>query len=303
MTAPAIVLAGNLLVDDIVLPDGSTRMQQAGGALLHAALSAAAWGASVGCVSVVGTDYPTAALDALRARGVALEGVRKLPSPGARVWLLHEETGRHMVARRGRPDHDAVSPSPEDIPAAWRDAPVVHLAPMPFARQAALVHALRRDGRTLALDPHLPLRADTLDAWRPVLAAVDALFVSDDELALQGAYDNPREVLGALAHSGPRYVVHKRGARGGVLLDAHAGALWQWDALAVTAVDPTGAGDAFAAAMLAALQEGVGLAEAIAWGAAAASVAVAHDGAAGLVGCSRDALEALRDRCVVRTLG
>ena len=109
------------------------------------------------------------------------------------MWLLHEKTGRHIVARHSRPDHDAVSPSPEDIPAAWRDAPVVHLAPMPFARQAALVHALRRDGRTLALDPHLPLRADTLAACRPVLAAVDALGVSDDELALQGAYDNPRQ--------------------------------------------------------------------------------------------------------------
>ena len=33
---PSLVLLGNLLVDDIVFPDGSTRMGQPGGAKLYA---------------------------------------------------------------------------------------------------------------------------------------------------------------------------------------------------------------------------------------------------------------------------
>ena len=37
---PSIVLLGNLLVDDVVLADGTTRMGQAGGALLYGALGA-----------------------------------------------------------------------------------------------------------------------------------------------------------------------------------------------------------------------------------------------------------------------
>jgi hypothetical protein len=34
---PAVILLGNLLVDDVVLADGTTRMGQAGGALLYSA--------------------------------------------------------------------------------------------------------------------------------------------------------------------------------------------------------------------------------------------------------------------------
>ena len=57
-SSPEVVLLGNLLVDDIVLRDGSTLMGEPGGAVLHAALAAALWGAKVGICSVAGTDYP-----------------------------------------------------------------------------------------------------------------------------------------------------------------------------------------------------------------------------------------------------
>ena len=45
LSSPDVVLLGNLLVDDIVLRDGSTLMGEPGGAVLHAALAAALWGA------------------------------------------------------------------------------------------------------------------------------------------------------------------------------------------------------------------------------------------------------------------
>ena len=76
--APDLVLVGNLLVDDIVLADGRTLMAEPGGAVLHAALAASLWGCRAGIVSVAGTDYPSAALEALAARDVDLAGVRRL---------------------------------------------------------------------------------------------------------------------------------------------------------------------------------------------------------------------------------
>ena len=45
---PSIVLLGNLLVDDVVHADGTTRMGQAGGALLYGAL-----GATVACAGLI----------------------------------------------------------------------------------------------------------------------------------------------------------------------------------------------------------------------------------------------------------
>ena len=46
-----LVIAGNLLVDDIVYPDGRTRMGEAGGAALYMALAASLWDAKVGIAS------------------------------------------------------------------------------------------------------------------------------------------------------------------------------------------------------------------------------------------------------------
>ncbi len=289
-TAPELVLVGNLLVDDLVFEDGSTRMGQAGGALLHAALAAAAWGSRVGCVSVVGTDYPEVALATLRARGVALEGLSALGTPGARVWLLYEEQGRHMVPRQGRPTHEQVSPWPELVPLGWQDAPAMHLAPMPLGRQGAL--AARFAGRVglLSLDPCEPVTPASLGAWREVLAHTDVFFASDEELRLKGVSE--AEAVRALAGGRLRYVLHKRGARGGTLYDAHEGTTHTWTACPAREVDPTGAGDAFAGAFMAALAGGAHVADALARGAATASLAVEGIGSTRLASVTRSELDA-----------
>lgn len=290
-------MAGNLLVDDIVFDDGTTRLHQPGGALLHAALAAAAWGLRVGCVSVVGCDYPPEALGLLRARGISLDGVRTLATPGLRVWLLHEGGVRHMVGRLGGPTHDEVSPAPTEVPAHWRDAGVVHVAPMPFERQRAMVTAFGDGARFVSVDPHRAVDAGSLDAWRAVLASADALFASDDELHLAGS---AREALRALAVGRMRYVVHKRGDRGGVLYDARDDALWTWSALDAPVLDVTGAGDAFAAGFVSALHEGRSVAQAIARAASSASVAIEGAGASAMASCTRETLDTRAARCAVR---
>ncbi len=242
------------------------------------------------------------ALSRLRARGVALDGLRALGAPGLRVWLLHEGDARNMVCRIGRPSHDAVSPSPEDVPIAWRGAPYLHVAPMPFERQRAMVASLGGGARFVSVDPHLALSEHTLDAWRTVLAGADALFASDDEMRLAGAGERPVEALRALAVGRMRYVVHKRGARGGSLYDARADALFMWEPVPALAVDVTGAGDAFAAGFLSALRDGLAVEGAIARGAASASAAVEGGGAEAMLACARADLEARAAKCVVRRL-
>ena len=66
---PSIVLLGNLLVDDVVLADGTTRLGQPGGALLYGALAATLWESRPGLVSVLGDDYPARVLEQLQQRG------------------------------------------------------------------------------------------------------------------------------------------------------------------------------------------------------------------------------------------
>ncbi|MFO0602220.1 MAG: PfkB family carbohydrate kinase [Polyangiales bacterium] len=295
---PDLVCAGNLLVDDLVFDDGRTVMGQAGGALLHAALAAAHWGARVGAAGIAGTDYPAAALDALAAAGVSLDGVERLPGPGARIWLLYEGGARQMVHRLGRPSHAEVSPGPAHLPAAWREARALHVCPMPLACQRALVEASSRE-TLVGIDPHEPLSREGAAAWRAVLASCDALFVGADELRLAPG-DDVFAAVEEVAGERLRFVAHKRGEAGGALLDRRTGQRWAWDAVPAETVDPTGAGDAFAAAFMAAWAAGCAVEERLARAAAAASVAVTARGAAGLAGAARAELEARRDRCRVR---
>lgn len=256
---PSIVLLGNLLVDDVVLADGTTRMGQAGGALLYNALGATLWGARPGLVSVVGSDYPAEVLQALRQRGADLSGVHALGGSGVRTWLLYEGRDRRLIHRLGCPTHEQVSPQPGLIPEEWSAAPAFHLAPMPFEVQRTLVTSLRgSERRFVSVDPHLAVTDETLHDWRAVLANVDAFFPGEDELLLEGAQTNPERALPRLVSGRLRYVVFKRGANGGILYDARCERFHRWTAHSdMVVVDPTGAGDAFSIGFVLAHLEGL----------------------------------------------
>jgi sugar/nucleoside kinase (ribokinase family) len=255
---PSIVLLGNLLVDDVVLADGTTRMAQAGGALLYGALGAALWNSSPGLVSVLGTDYPVDVLQMLRQRGVDLGGLHPLQTPGVRTWLLYEGNIRRMIHRVGCPTHEEVSPQPGMIPSEWNGAPAFHLAPMPFDVQRTLIESLCSvGGRFVSVDPLLPVTTETLQDWREVLANVDAFFPGQDELLLDGAPPNPRFALSRLVNGRLRFIVFKRGAKGGILYDAQNQRYYDWTSRADVVVDETGAGDAFSSAFVLAHLEGL----------------------------------------------
>jgi len=296
------VLLGNLLVDDVVFADGRTRMGEPGGAMLYAALAASLWDVRAGCVSLLGDDYPGVALDALRSRGVALEGVHPLHRNGVRTWLLYEGGIRRVIHRLGCPSHEAVSPEPGHVPATWRAARAFHLAQMPIDRQAALVRAIRAwespdRPALISLDPHLPVTPDTLGRHRALLAEVDAFFPSDDELLIPDAARDPAGTLASLCSGRLRLVAWKRGAQGGTLYDARAKRAHDWAPSAARVEDPTGAGDAFMAGFVSAQLERDDVERALRRGVVTASFAIEAWGADGLLAATSEAAQArLADR-------
>jgi sugar/nucleoside kinase (ribokinase family) len=282
---PDLVVLGNLLVDDLVFPDGRTRMAQPGGAALYVSLGASLFGLPSGLSSWRGTDYPRGALDALEARGVDLAGLREMSRPGLRTWLLYEGRRRQVIHRLDGPTHAEVSPEPEQIPATWLEAPAFHLAPMPFDVQRRLLAALgRRAGARLSLDPYAIVREDNLESWRHLLAGVDVLFLSEDDLELSGTADDPRSALRRLAGGPPpgsrlRLALLKRGERGGLLYEAREDRFTAWEPKTERVVDPTGAGDAFAGGFLAAWLRGEPIGRALRCGVVAAGFAIEDWGA------------------------
>jgi len=293
---PELVVLGNLLVDDLVFPDGSRRMGQAGGAVLYAALGARLWNVRTGCVSVVGDDYPADILDRLERSGIDLGGVRSLGRPGVRTWLLYEGEVRHLVHRLGCPSHEDVSPTPQDLPGAWGGAAAFHLAPMPFEVQRTLLASLTpADSTFVSVDPHLPITENTLDDWRRALATADAVFPSEDEFLIDGATTDPAAAAARLVTGRLRFVALKRGVKGGLLYDARDGLLHEWTARTTTLEDPTGAGDAFATGFVAAQLEGLPVDECLRRAVVTASFALEAWGSDALIAATpEDAVQRLQ---------
>ena len=284
-----LVCLGNLVVDDVVFVDGTTRMGEPGGAMLYTALGARLWDTRVAVVAPLGDDYPARTLHALEHRGVDLSGLRPLGRPGLRTWLLYEPLARRIVHRLDSASHVEGSPAPADVAGRFADARAFHLSPAPLVCQRPLIEALAgRPGALLALDPHDPVCEESLARWRETLALLDVFFVSDEELQLDGVARDPGAALARLAGGRLRWVLWKQGPRGGLLYDARTGATTPWAARAPRVEDPTGAGDAFAGGFLSGLLAGDDAAGALERGVVSASFALETWGAAGLLGATPD---------------
>lgn len=283
-SGPDLVIAGNLIVDDLVLDEGPVQRGVAGGATLYAALSASLWGTRTGIVSRVGSDYPPHVLQELAARGVDLTGIHSLSGPGARTWLLYEGSRRHIVSHLERPTHVEVSPVASEIPSQWRAARIYHVAPMPLEVQKLLVLALGPEpGRLVTLDPCESLSRDKIRAWRPVLEQIDILFLGPDELEPGLDEHDIPAVLRQAAPQRLKVLVLKQGARGGVVHDLRDGTSIRWSAGPWPVVDPTGAGDSFAAGFLTGLLDGASMQDCVFRGVVSAGLAIEDWGPAGLL--------------------
>jgi cytidine kinase len=290
---PSIVLLGNLLMDDVVFADGTTRMGQPGGALLYGALGATVWESRPGLVSLLGDDYPAQVLEKLQQRGADLAGVHPLGRSGVRTWLLYEGHVRRLIHRVGCPTHEEVSPRPALIPSGWSAARAFHLAPMPFVVQRTLLTALRAHRPSfVSIDPHLAVTEETLPEWREALADADAFLPGEDELLLEGVHTNPHLALPRLVNGRLRFVVFKRGAKGGILYDAHDDRFYSWQARAAAVVDQTGAGDAFGVGLILAHLEGLPIEACLKRAIVTASFAVAGWGPEALLAATRADAEA-----------
>ena len=287
--ATDLLLLGNLIVDDLVFDDGRTRMGQPGGAMVYATLGAAVWGTRVAVVAPVGNDYPRDVLDAMVARGVDLSGLRPLGRAGLRAWLRYERNGRRIIHQPSGATHADASPNPEDLHGSLALAPAFHIAPTPVECQARLIDALaERSGVHVSLDPHDPIREDTLDRWRPLLPRVDLLFVSREEIDLPGIDVDPCAPLSRLMGGRLMGVALKRGSEGGVHCGVAAPFSTPWPPCAERVVDPTGAGDAFAGGFLSGRLAGLTLKDSLVRGAVSASYAIQDWGPAGLLHATLD---------------
>lgn len=287
---PSLFTAGGATLDCIVADDGTLALAAIGGNAVHSAVGAALMGAQAGIVARVPQGWPIGQLAAtpLDTAGIRVEAV-PLPDPewffhrpdGSRVDRLHAslaeaeafgisgarvEPGiadaweRHLRAHPDRPGYAtfrAAHPvGPDHVPPAWWSARGVHIAPGATEGQLALARAARQRGLTVTLDPGFTARSLSPDQLEALLGACDVFLPSEAELQALRPGLPPDAALVALMRQGGPVLLAKLGADGALLLDPADGAPRRLPALALRALDPTGAGDAFAGGVLAGLVAG-----------------------------------------------
>jgi sugar/nucleoside kinase (ribokinase family) len=276
---PAYVCVGSIIIDDIVSPDGETRMGVLGGGVTHAAAGMLIWGQRAGVCACAGYDLPGPARQRLE-RDFDLQGVIWLDLPQARAWQIFEWDGRRTELYRVEVlDPFITGPTPEQVPPAYHAAKGVHLLRDGPALPAW--RALYPDATLFWEPPQAYMIPEHADEFRAALEHID--IVSPNLLEAQQVYGlaDPAALVQAMLDDGARIAALRMGEAGSLV-----GMRGREAPLAVPAVpvpevvDQTGAGNTYCGGFLAGWLETGDLVEAACCGAVAASFALEVAGVA-----------------------
>ncbi|MEU1412965.1 ribokinase [Streptomyces sp. NPDC005731] len=255
---------------------GSDLVVHPGGKGANQAVAAARLGARTALLARVGDDgHGRLLLQSQRAAGVDTAGVLVGGAPTGVALITVDPSGDNSIV---------VSPganarlAPKDVRAATgllHGSRVVSAQlEIPLETVVEVVRSLPSGTRfVLNPSPPRPLPAE-------VLAACDPLIVNEHEARViaGGELDgSPEDWAAALLALGPRSVVVTLGAQGALVATGEA--MTRIKSMAVDAVDTTGAGDAFTAALAWRLGAGSALPEAAAYAARVGAAAVTRPGA------------------------
>lgn len=261
-----VLCMGELLIDFVALESGVTVgeasgfIKAPGGAPANVAVAAARLGLRTGFIGQVGDDpFGHYLAEVLQADGVDVRGLRF--SPDARTALAFVSLGpggeRSFVFYR-HPSADMLM-RPEDVDLSLVDAcSVFHFGSITLigepARSATLaaVRRAKAGGKLISYDPNL-----RMSLWPSAEAAKTGMLLGLQEADVVKVSQEELEFLtgeghaGALWRDGMRLIVVTHGADGATLYTPRE--RFTAPGFAVNAVDTTGAGDSFVAALLSGL--------------------------------------------------
>lgn len=279
-----LVIVGAVAYDEIHSAAGGIE-DLLGGSCVYAALGAR-FAAQAAPVSVVGDDFDCGLLAPLREAGIALNGIEHAPGRTFRWACRYDASGDQretLYTEPGVYESQIVEIHPELL-----DAPYLFLtAGNPQQNERAL--ARLRNPRVIAVDTIEREIETHLEGLMRVVRRSQLISINAHEAAMligwAGAEDDaalPAAAAEQLRALGPQTVLIKQASRGVEIFTPERSA--RVSAVPdIDAVDPTGAGDSFTAALLSAMAGGADLVEAARWGCAVASFAIEAFGIEGLL--------------------
>lgn len=287
----SLLVTGSIGIDTIETPFGK-RENVIGGSAIYFSY-AASFFTHVRLVGVIGPDYPHDLKALFKSRDVDVSGLEV--RAGSKSFRWHGSYVENMnEAQTLSVDLNVLAEQAPKIPANFLDSKYVFLANTHPQLQAAFCDSLKQKRLVVADTMNLWIETTRSDLLA-LLKKVDGLVLNDGEARLLTGEKNMITAAKKVISMGPKFVVIKKGEHGSLAaIGDHVIVLPAFPA--ETVVDPTGAGDSFAAGLMGylATQNTFGpttLRRAMAFGTVVASFTISGFSLEGLSIATREALD------------
>ncbi len=281
MSRVSYVSIGNVIIDDIVLPDGVTHMGVLGGGGTHAIVGMRIWTDEIGFVAAVGSDLLPECREALEAYNIDLSGiVLRSGYQTARAWQIFEwDERRFELFRTDFDDFIRRSPQLEEMPKDYWQAKGFHLLSDARGGEAEVVDALKRQGNPIVLwePPPLIVTPEGRDMAREILPRVDIFSPNLREATALCETSDVEAIMDTLIDWGTEIVSLRMGIQGSAVRQRGKQTV-RIPIVPTEVIDVTGAGNAYCGGFLVGYVETGDVRMAAMCGAVSASFAIEQFG-------------------------
>ncbi|WP_207514790.1 PfkB family carbohydrate kinase [Longitalea luteola] len=239
----SLIVVGTMAFDAIETPFAKTD-RIVGGSATYVAYAASNFIQPIQQISIVGFDFPKEEMEALKSRGVELEGVKVVPDKKSFFW-----SGRYHMDMNSRDtlvtDLNVLLDFDPVVPPSYQSAEFLMLGNLDPKIQMSVIRQMKTRPRLIVMDTMNFWMESTMPELEEVLKMVDVLMLNDSEARQLSAQFSLVKAAKEILKMGPKYLIIKKGEHGALLF--HGDQVFFAPALPLEEVfDPTGAGDTFA---------------------------------------------------------
>ncbi len=271
----SLLVTGSIGIDTVKTPHGFSE-ECVGGSAVYFSF-AASFFTQVRFLGVVGEDCPFDLREVFVDRTVDLDGLETRAGSKTFRWMGSYE-GDMNEAKTDGVELNVLAEALPVLPESFRDSEYVFLANTAPALQMELLEQID--------DPQF-VAADTMNHWittcrddlNKLLDRIDMLVLNEGEARMLTGHRNLMTAGQEILEMGPRVVIIKKGEHGSLMVNADGDCFILPAFPTAVVIDPTGAGDAFAGALMGYIAQQqkvdiISLRNAIVYGTVAASFAI-----------------------------
>ena len=239
----SLISVGTMAFDAIETPFGKID-KIIGGSGTYVAYAASQFIKNIKQISIVGYDFPAEEMEALKSRGVSLEGVEIVADKKSFFW-----SGRYHNDMNTRDtlitDLNVLADFNPVVPESYQGAEYLMLGNLAPNIQLSIINQLKVRPKLVVMDTMNFWMEIALEDLKAVLKKVDVLMVNDSEARQLSGEVSLVKAAKIIMDMGPKFLVIKKGEHGALLF--HENHVFSAPGLPLEEVfDPTGAGDSFA---------------------------------------------------------